>query len=1343
MGVFSGDIDNDGDNDIISASEDDHKIAWYENLGVLGFSQQKIIHNTSQAAMSVYAVDADGDGDLEVFAASTEDHTIAWFENLDGSNFGPRQILSNNMTFASCVTGADLDGDGDFDILATGKLTSRVVWFENLGNGTFSGEQIITNNALQSTFVYSEDFDGDGDYDVVSSSQLDDKIAWYENLGAGVFGPEQIITLNAELANAVYAIDLDGDTDIDIMAASDTTIAWYENDGLGNFSIEHILTDTTDGISSVYAADIDGDGDNDVMGTAYLAPSDPVFWFENLGNGSFSGLTALPVTGGDAHDIITCDLNNDNQPELIIPFRNAQRITWQENLGGGNFGVENDLVSQMNGATSVRTLDVDNDGLKDVIATAGGGGRIVWYRNLGNGEFGNDNLIDVNANAARAIQTSDVDSDGDDDIVCVVNGNVVWYENMGASTFGTLQSIASNNNNARDIACGDFDNDLDDDILVGANGGDSLFWIENLGGGSFGSIQLISSSIPQGRSVQIADINGDGDNDAIVSSYTGDHISWFENLGGSFGMQQTATTQVNGPQQIRAIDLDNDGDVDLLSASVFDMKVAWFENDGTGLFPIQHIISTTGMGLAVNAEDLDGDGDVDILTGSMVPNEIAWHENLGGALFGSEQILTTQAEEIIIIHVDDIDNDGDPDIFTASYDDNKIAWHENYLFSPFQARGKLFFDVNQNGLQDTLEAGLPLIQVNSTPNANYAYTYTNGQYIMNIHEDSIGWYTIVPEVLNGWSITTDSLEFNVNVTNQTPLYDSLDFGFYPDSTTNSISTSLVGAFPNCNSTINYWINVANTGATTPSGVIHLELHDSLTYVSANQVPDSISGQNIYWSYDTLNYFSVHQINLQVTTPDFNSMGDTLTSFLTATVDSLGTTVFSAQDTLQPILVCAYDPNDKTSNPAGVDSLGFISPTVSELEYLIRFQNTGTSTATNVVIEDQLDANLDWSSVELIGSSHSYNFDIDAYGLITFTFDSINLPDSSANFLESQGYVEYRVNILPGLPNGTSIYNDASIFFDLNPAVITNKKINTLFDCQVWLNDLTFTDVFCQGESFYGSIPLSPAYNQTVWQIDTTIAQGSNFTWSLDTSGILNASVSMNNGLCSQDTLFDLTIHPSYDSILSSNSICFGDSLSHLGTYIYADTVFYDYFQSVNGCDSSVVWELTVNPNPVLTIVTASVDTICVNSSLVPLPIYNLTGGSYTGNGVIANQFDPNLSGTGLHLINYSVTDSLGCSGDSTTSIYVDPCVGIEELHNIKLSVRPNPFTFETEIVFPIATSGNLIITDLLGRMVTQKLIIGQTSIYLSAEELGKGQFMCYFIDATTGLINYQTKIVSL
>ena len=71
------DVDGDGDMDVLSASADDDKIAWYENDGSESFTEHAISISANYAA-SVYASDVDGDGDMDVLSASLYDNKIAW-----------------------------------------------------------------------------------------------------------------------------------------------------------------------------------------------------------------------------------------------------------------------------------------------------------------------------------------------------------------------------------------------------------------------------------------------------------------------------------------------------------------------------------------------------------------------------------------------------------------------------------------------------------------------------------------------------------------------------------------------------------------------------------------------------------------------------------------------------------------------------------------------------------------------------------------------------------------------------------------------------------------------------------------------------------------------------------------------------------------------------------------------------------------------------------------------------------------------------------------------------------------------------------------------------------------
>ena len=107
-----------------------------------------------------------------------------------------------------------------------------------------------------------------------------------------------------------------------------------------------------------------------------------------------------------------------------------------------------------------------------------------------------------------------------------------------------------------------------------------------------------------------------------------------------------------------------------------------------------------------------------------------------------------------------------------------------------------------------------------------------------------------------------------------------------------------------------------------------------------------------------------------------------------------------------IIICdenigSFDPNDKMVYINGIQSTTF-HKTDSVLEYLIRFQNTGTDTAFTVVIKDQLDYNLDWSSLTPISASHDYSYFLKDDGTMEIKFANILLPDSSINYIGSNG-----------------------------------------------------------------------------------------------------------------------------------------------------------------------------------------------------------------------------------------------------------------------------------------------------------------------------------------------------
>jgi uncharacterized repeat protein (TIGR01451 family) len=179
-------------------------------------------------------------------------------------------------------------------------------------------------------------------------------------------------------------------------------------------------------------------------------------------------------------------------------------------------------------------------------------------------------------------------------------------------------------------------------------------------------------------------------------------------------------------------------------------------------------------------------------------------------------------------------------------------------------------------------------------------------------------------------------------------------------------------------------------------------------------------------------------------------------------DMSGNVMTQYSDSFSTVTICSYDPNDKWVSPEGLGNQNYTPPN-TELTYTINFQNTGNDTAFNVVITDSLDVNLDWNTFEVISSTHEVYAQMDANGLVTFTFQNILLPDSNVDEPGSHGTVAYQIMTDSLLPDPTEINNTAYIYFDWNPPVITNTTTNTITELQFPAAAFTTGDVsFCPG-----------------------------------------------------------------------------------------------------------------------------------------------------------------------------------------------------------------------------------------------------------------------------------------
>ncbi|MGH1338816.1 MAG: DUF7619 domain-containing protein [Aureispira sp.] len=139
---------------------------------------------------------------------------------------------------------------------------------------------------------------------------------------------------------------------------------------------------------------------------------------------------------------------------------------------------------------------------------------------------------------------------------------------------------------------------------------------------------------------------------------------------------------------------------------------------------------------------------------------------------------------------------------------------------------------------------------------------------------------------------------------------------------------------------------------------------------------------------------------------------------------------------------SYDPNDKQGFPIGYGGAHSIEPNV-DLVYRIRFQNTGTAPAQDVVILDTLSTHLDIRTLTPTVASHAYTWRLKEARVLEVTFANIQLPDSGSSPLASQGFVDFEIKQQANNPLGTIINNKAAIYFDRNAPIITNTVFHTI------------------------------------------------------------------------------------------------------------------------------------------------------------------------------------------------------------------------------------------------------------------------------------------------------------
>ncbi len=239
MSVYPIDFDNDGDWDILSAAKLDGAVRWYENADGSGTTWTE--HSVSEDlyyARGAYAGDIDGDGDVDVLSAggiSKSSGEVCWWENTDGTATNwEHHVIDPEFNGPFSILQFDVDQDGDLDAVS-GSLTENIIcWWENKDSGN-SWEKHTLCNYYAPGIISAADLTGDGSIELFAGSLYSFNITWWRTYG---YQPEGWLVSSildtgedSEWNTLEWNANVPGATSLGVSMRS----SWNEND-LGEWS---------------------------------------------------------------------------------------------------------------------------------------------------------------------------------------------------------------------------------------------------------------------------------------------------------------------------------------------------------------------------------------------------------------------------------------------------------------------------------------------------------------------------------------------------------------------------------------------------------------------------------------------------------------------------------------------------------------------------------------------------------------------------------------------------------------------------------------------------------------------------------------------------------------------------------------------------------------------------------------------------------------------------------------------------------------------------------------------------------------------------------------------------
>ena len=343
--------------------------------------------------------------------------------------------------------------------------------------------------------------------------------------------------------------------------------------------------------------------------------------------------------------------------------------------------------------------------------------------------------------------------------------------------------------------------------------------------------------------------------------------------------------------------------------------------------------------------------------------------------------------------------------------------------------GRVYHDADQDCVYNGFDLAQPYRVITIDPVGAFAISDGNGNYQQNLN-------------YGNYDLSQTALP------NETQICPAI---IPQPLTIDAINNNVITDFANLSSVphdlvISIWSSAARPGFPTR---IHLSVTNNTAFPSGDVTVDltfdplllNPSPASANWNLGTIAPYANEHFHFEADVPaNINLLGTVMNYTATVTNTATESSVANNTASLDVTITGSYDPNDKQGNTSSA-----LSPTQYFLaqdewiDYTVRFQNTGTATAETVVIRDTIDTDLFIPSLEILGASHTFtpSFGFEEPRELIFTFNNINLPDSTTDLLGSQGFISYRIKPNGDIIVGDELENTAGIYFDFNPPIITN------------------------------------------------------------------------------------------------------------------------------------------------------------------------------------------------------------------------------------------------------------------------------------------------------------------